>query len=109
VYYESYLNSKTRQALQEIFDRGGVLSGTSAGMAILSPVVFTAQGATIYPASAAANPYTSQITLKDDFLATLENPYIFAPILYKGAVWRDWPHLWQTGTEKRAKGYRDRR
>lgn len=77
VYYESYLNSKTRQALQEIFDRGGVLSGTSAGMAILSPVVFTAQGATIYPASAAANPYTSQITLKDDFLATLENPYIF--------------------------------
>jgi cyanophycinase-like exopeptidase len=77
VYYESYLNSKTQQALQEIFNRGGVLSGTSAGMAIISPVIYTAQGATIYPASAAANPYTSQITLKDDFLATLENPYIF--------------------------------
>jgi cyanophycinase-like exopeptidase len=77
VYYENYLNSKTQQALQEIYNRGGVLSGTSAGMAILSPVAYTAQGATIYPASALANPYTSQITLKDDFLETFEHPYIF--------------------------------
>jgi cyanophycinase-like exopeptidase len=77
VYYENYLNSKTQQALQEIYNRGGVLSGTSAGMAILSPVAYTAQGATIYPASALANPYTSQITLKDDFLTTLAHPYIF--------------------------------
>lgn len=77
VYYESYLNSATMQALQEIYNRGGVISGTSAGMAIISPVVYTAQGATIYPASAAANPYTSQITLKNDFLQTLNKPYIF--------------------------------
>lgn len=77
VYYENYLNSKTQQALQEIYNRGGVLSGTSAGMAILSPVAYTAQGATIYPGSALAHPYTSQITLKDDFLTTLAHPYIF--------------------------------
>lgn len=77
VYYESYLNSKTQEALQAIYNSGGVLSGTSAGMAILSPIVYTAQGAYIYPGPAIANPYSEQITLKDDFLFTLDLPYIF--------------------------------
>lgn len=77
VYYESYLNTKTHEALQTIYNRGGVLSGTSAGMAVLSPIIYTAQGAYIYPATALSNPYSNQITLKNDFVQTLPVPVIF--------------------------------
>jgi len=77
VYYESYLNTKTHEALQAIYNKGGVLSGTSAGMAVLSPVIYTAQGAYIYPATALSNPYSNQITLKNDFVQTLPLPIIF--------------------------------
>ncbi len=77
VYYTQYSSTLTQSALQEIYDRGGVLGGTSAGMAILSPIVYTAQGAYIYPASALSNPFTNQITLKDDFVQSLTQPFIF--------------------------------
>lgn len=77
VYYESYLNTKTQEAMQAIYNRGGVLSGTSAGMAVLSPIIYTAQGAYIYPATAISNPYSNQITLRNDFLQTLPTPVIF--------------------------------
>ena len=76
-YYEYYKGTKTQAALQYIYDHGGVLSGTSAGTAILSPIVYTAQIASVDPATALANAYSSQITLANDFLTTLPKKYIF--------------------------------
>jgi len=76
-YYEYYKGTKTQQALQYIYNKGGVLSGTSAGTAILSPIVYTATVASVDPAAALQNAYTSQITLAADFLNTLPKKYIF--------------------------------
>jgi len=76
-YYEYYKGTKTKAALQYIYDHGGVLSGTSAGTAILSPIVYTAQIASVDPATAVTNAYSSQITLANDFLTTLSKKYIF--------------------------------
>lgn len=76
-YYEYYKETKTQQALQYIYNNGGVLSGTSAGTAILSPIVYTAAVASVDPAVALTNAYSSQITLANDFLNTLPGQYIF--------------------------------
>ena len=77
IYYERYKDTKTVEALKYVYNRGGVLSGTSAGTAILSPVAFTAQVASVDPAQALLNAYSSQITLEDDFLEILSDRYIF--------------------------------
>ena len=77
VYYNFYKGTKTVEAFKFIYEHGGVLSGTSAGTAILSPIVFTAQVASVDPAQALLNLNSSQITLADDFLTTLEGRYIY--------------------------------
>ncbi len=76
-YYQYYKGTKTQEALQYIYDKGGVLSGTSAGTAILSPIVNTAVVASVDPAYALPDTYSSQITLENDFLNTLPKKYIF--------------------------------
>ena len=75
-YYSYYKGTKTQAALQFIYDKGGVLSGTSAGTAILSPVVYTAVIASVDPATALQNAYSAQITLANDFVNTLPKKYI---------------------------------
>ncbi len=76
-YYEFYKGTKVQLALQLIYDNGGVLSGTSAGTAILSPIIYTAQVASIDPATALLDAYSNQITLEKDFLNTLPKKYIY--------------------------------
>lgn len=69
-YYFTYKNTKTQQALQQIFNQGGVLCGTSAGCSILSPVAYTAETVSVYPDEAILNPLNPDITLRNDFLQT---------------------------------------
>ncbi len=68
-YYRQYRNTKTQEAVLDVFSRGGIIAGTSAGLHILSEVVFTAQHGTVYPEEAIADPYNSYMTLKNDFLS----------------------------------------
>lgn len=77
IYYDRYRNTKTQEALQYIYDKGGVLSGTSAGNVILSPVIFTAGMISVDPGQALLNSYSAQMTLEDDFLSTLKGRYIY--------------------------------
>lgn len=76
-YYEYYRGTKTLEAIQYIFDNGGVISGTSAGAAIISPIAYTAEIASVDPASALLNAYSNQITLRNDFLKTFPEKYIY--------------------------------
>lgn len=70
-YYSTYKNTKTQEAIEAIFNRGGVICGTSAGAAILSKVVFTAQMGSVYPYEAIENPMNNYMKLADDFLPFL--------------------------------------
>ncbi|HON19336.1 MAG TPA: Type 1 glutamine amidotransferase-like domain-containing protein, partial [Salinivirgaceae bacterium] len=67
-YYYNYIkNTKTAQALQYLYNHGGIIAGTSAGMHILSEVIFTDDtGYGIYPHEAIENPNHSNISLHDD-------------------------------------------
>ncbi|OYT17716.1 MAG: hypothetical protein B7C24_01135 [Bacteroidetes bacterium 4572_77] len=75
-YYNIYKNTKTSAAIQDKYNDGGVICGTSAGLAILSEVVFTAKKGSVYPDECIENPNNQYVTLKDDFL-NLYNNYIF--------------------------------
>jgi len=76
-YYEYYKGTKTQQAIQYVYNNGGVLAGTSAGAMILSPIVFTAQVASVDPSTALMSAYSPQITLANDFVNTLQGNFIF--------------------------------
>jgi len=75
-YYDKYKNTFTQTAIQNKFNSGGVIAGTSAGMAILSNVLFTASNGTVYPEEVLENINNSYMTLEDDFL-NLFPGYIF--------------------------------
>lgn len=67
-YYLFFNDTKTEQAIIAKFDNGGVIAGTSAGMSILSGVIFTAENGSVYPDEALQDFTQSKITLADDFL-----------------------------------------
>lgn len=70
-YYNYFNGTKTEQAIVDKFNAGGVMSGTSAGMAILSNVIYSGQGGSLYPDDVLQNFKDPDITLRDDFLPFL--------------------------------------
>jgi len=75
-YYSTYNNTKTEQAIVDKFNDGGVICGTSAGLAILSGVDFIAENGTVYPDECLEDWNNQYITLANDFAPLLEG-YIF--------------------------------
>ena len=106
-YYLNYKNTKTQLALQYVYDNGGVLCGTSAGCAILSPIVYTALYNTIYPDEALLDMNDADITLANDFLTTYQKPLLYdTHFAERGRVGRLWPFLkrWYQDTGESAVG-----
>jgi cyanophycinase len=75
-YYNTWKNTKVEDAISDKFNQGGVIMGTSAGMAILSEVIFTAENGSVYPDEAMTDENDPNITLADDFL-NIFSDYIF--------------------------------
>ena len=75
-YYNTWNDTKVEDAIHDKFNQGGVIMGTSAGIAILSEVIFTAENGSVYPDEAMTDENNPDITLKDDFLSIFPN-YIF--------------------------------
>jgi len=75
-YYDYYKNTAVQLAIEEIYNRGGVIGGTSAGMAILSGVIFTASNGSAYPYDAFNDINSQYMTLEGDFLQFYPD-YIF--------------------------------
>jgi cyanophycinase len=75
-YYDTYKGTFTEQALYDKFMQGGVICGTSAGLAVMSGVVFTAANGTVYPDECLENPNNSYVQLADDFLQLMPG-YLF--------------------------------
>lgn len=75
-YYNLYRNTKLQDAVDVLYHSGGTICGTSAGMHILSSVVFTAKNGTVYPYESIENPNNIYVTLANDFLNFVPG-YIF--------------------------------
>lgn len=67
-YYDLYRDTKLQDAVNYLYNNGGTICGTSAGMHILSSVVYTAQNGTVYPYECIENPNNPYVTLADDFM-----------------------------------------
>ncbi len=67
-YYDYYKGTKLLEAVKYVFSGGGTIGGTSAGMHILSSVVYTAKNGSAYPYECIEDPYNKYITLAEDFL-----------------------------------------
>jgi len=67
-YYDLYRNTKLQDAVNYVYAHGGLIGGTSAGMHILSSVVFTAENGTVYPYECIENPNNYYVTLANDFM-----------------------------------------
>lgn len=67
-YYSLWKGKLIENAIHTKFSNGGVICGTSAGLAILSGTLFTAQNGECYSNGAVKNTNLITITLKNDFL-----------------------------------------
>ena len=70
-YVKTWKNTLVVDAIHYVFNNGGVIGGTSAGLAIEGSVSFSAQYGSLYPEDAAYNPYSMDMQFEDDFLQIL--------------------------------------
>ncbi len=69
-YYNHWKGTCLQEALNKhVQEKGGAIGGTSAGLAILGEVVYTAEQGTVWTDEALNDPYHWRITLASDFLA----------------------------------------
>lgn len=62
-YMEAFSGSAVAAAVDAVHARGGVVGGTSAGLAILGEHVFAAYEGTVYPDEVLEDPYNQYMTL----------------------------------------------
>jgi len=67
-YVRHWRGTKTEEGIRAVYDRGGVIGGTSAGAAVLGEVIYDAFNGSLTSAEALANPYHPVLTLSVDFL-----------------------------------------
>ena len=68
-YVNHWRDSALLEALQQlIMEKQITIGGTSAGMAVLGEVVFTAENQTVWSSEALDNPYHWRVKLEKDFL-----------------------------------------
>ena len=70
-YVSTWKNTYVQTAIQSVYDNGGVIGGTSAGLAILGEIVFDGQNGSLTSDQAAYNPYHYRVSITDDFLNIL--------------------------------------
>ena len=75
-YMSNYPGTAVQWAVDSIYSQGGVIAGTSAGMAILSDWVFTAENGTLYPDEALLDTAEVKMTL-DQGMWSFYSDYLF--------------------------------
>jgi cyanophycinase len=67
-YINLWKGTKTEEAINFVFQSGGVVAGTSAGAAVLGDLDFTARYGSAYPRSSLINPMQVKLDFDDEFL-----------------------------------------
>jgi cyanophycinase len=66
--YTAWAGSPLMAAVQRVYERGGVVGGTSAGLAILGQYVFDSSNGSVSSDEALANPYSPLVTFTRNML-----------------------------------------
>lgn len=68
-YTAAWRGTRAQEALQKVWDKGGVVGGTSAGLAVLGEFIFDPANAPATSSqSSIANPYNAGATISDRFI-----------------------------------------
>lgn len=67
-YVKGWRGRKAEVAIRSVFQRGGVVAGTSAGCAILGEVTYTAEKSSLTPEEALSDPFHEDLILARGFL-----------------------------------------
>lgn len=70
-YVSNWKNTLVEEAIHEVFNNGGAIGGSSAGLAILGEICFDARNGSALPEETAVNAWDPHISLTDDFLEIL--------------------------------------
>ncbi len=70
-YISTWKGTLVEDAIHYVFEHGGVIGGTSAGLAVMGSVAFSARFDSLHPEDAAYDPYSTQMQFEDDFLHIL--------------------------------------
>ncbi|OQX82807.1 hypothetical protein B6D60_11570, partial [candidate division KSB1 bacterium 4484_87] len=92
-YVSVWKGTKVQQAIREIFQQGGVIGGTSAGLAVLGDVVFDAKYGSALPQKAVYDAYIPQIHFEKNFLNLLPNILTDSHFTMRGRLGRLVPML----------------
>ncbi len=86
LYYSFFNDTPVEQAVVDKFEEGGVIGGTSAGMAILGEHTYTAENASLLPWEGLENVYNSNITIESDFAPLLKDYLTDTHFLERGRI-----------------------
>jgi cyanophycinase len=73
LYISTWKGTLVEDAIHYVFNQGGVIGGSSAGLAVLGEIVFDAKFGSAYPDVVACDPYNNRVSFTDDFLHILPN------------------------------------
>jgi len=82
--------TRLQKAVQAVYDRGGGVGGSSAGLAILSPVIYDACRGSTKSEEALSDPYHSSISFAYDFLKiqNMRNTYADQHVVARNRIGR---------------------
>lgn len=105
-YVRSWKGTRTEDAIREVYERGGVVAGTSAGAHVLSEVVFDARNGSVYPEEAVRDPFNRYMSLSDDFLGLIPGALVDSHFTRRGRLGRLLPMLarWRYDTGRAVLG-----
>ncbi len=72
-YCANWNGTPVEDAIRAVFDRGGVIGGTSAGCAILGEFIYDARGGSCDTSTALRDPFAEEISFTTDFLNLTPN------------------------------------
>ncbi len=94
-YINLWKGTKTEEAIVFVFQSGGVVSGTSAGAAVLGDFDFTARYGSAYPRSSLINPMQSKLDFDDEFLDLQPNVIFDTHFIERGRFGRLIPMIYK--------------
>ncbi|MGB9663975.1 MAG: Type 1 glutamine amidotransferase-like domain-containing protein [Ignavibacteria bacterium] len=83
-YIRLWKGTKTEQAINYVFQNGGVIAGTSAGAMVLGEFDFSAQNGSVFPDEALQNPFNSKMKFENNFLMLMPSVLFDTHLMERG-------------------------
>jgi len=87
-YVSQWNGTLAEEAIRDVYEGGGVVGGTSAGLHVLSEIVYDASVGSLSPRQALRDPHHPFLTLTDDFLALLPGTLLDSHFTERGRLGR---------------------